>query len=57
MTPLLREALQAAAAMRQLSDRVRHLASRGSGYAISEPTANANDRPQYRLGYPRKDTH
>jgi hypothetical protein len=55
--PLLRDALQAADAMRQLNDRVRHLACRGSGYAVPEPTPKANDRAHYRLGYPRKETH
>jgi hypothetical protein len=55
--PLLRDALQAVEAMRQLNERVRHLACRGSGYAVPEPTTNANDRVHYRLGYPRNDTH
>jgi hypothetical protein len=41
----------------RLSDRVRHMASRGSGYAVPEPTTKADDRAHYRLGYRRKDTH
>ena len=55
--PLLRDALQAADAMRQLNERVRHQACRGTGYAVSERTTKADDRVHYRLGYPRKDTH
>jgi hypothetical protein len=55
--PLLRDALQAADALRQLSDRIRHLACKGSGYAVSQPSAKAPDRVHYRLGYPRKETH
>jgi hypothetical protein len=55
--PLLRDAQRAAEAVRQSNDRIRHLACRGTGYAVAEPTTKAKDHEHYRLGYPRKDSH
>ena len=55
--PQLIEAQQAEEAVRRLNDRIRYLATRGTGYATPSPPLKVHDHSSYRLGYPRKDTH